>query len=140
MSARRQPLLRVPRTFARRAVLLVAFAAAFLPTVIPGLHAGHGLPIAVAQASAHTAHVHHAATHDCDHEDDAPAAPSKRPELSACPICRTVQQFAAWTVPDAAVIEAPVALAISHAPSPVGALAVPLPFRSAQPRAPPVAA
>ncbi|HTI86722.1 MAG TPA: hypothetical protein VL966_08960 [Alphaproteobacteria bacterium] len=156
MSARPQPLLRLPRSFARQAALLLALAAAFLPALIPGLHAGHGMliPAPVAQVT-HSAAGHHAVAlghhhvHSSGHDhamgprsepSKVPTPPSKRPDGGMCPICRTMQQLAAWTVPDGTVIAAPVAVVVDHAVPRVGAPTLPPSHTPSQPRAPPVAA
>jgi hypothetical protein len=154
MRTRRQPLLRFPRAFARRAALLLALAAAFLPALIPGLHAGHGMPILAPVAQgAHGAAEHHALTIAHHHvqvarhdhamgprsEPETPTPTSKRPD-GACPICRTMQQLAAWTVPDSAVFVAPVAVAFERIVPRLDAPTRPPHHTPSQPRAPPVAA
>jgi hypothetical protein len=154
MRARRQPLLRLPRAFARRAALLLALAAAFLPALIPGLHAGHGMPMptSVAQvahgAAEHSVALGHHHVHGSGHdhamgprsEPERPAPASKRPDGGVCPICRTMQQLAAWSVPDNVVIAAPVRIAVEQEVPRIDAPTRPPSHTPSQPRAPPVAA
>jgi hypothetical protein len=139
--------VRFPRPLARRIVLWLALAAAFLPTVIPGLHAGHGMPMFVApQATVATQHTQHAAHGHLHHHatnrsepSGIPAPASKQPDGGACPICRTLQQLAAWTVPDSAVVVAPVAIVVDRLVAATDVPAVAYPRTPSQPRAPPAA-
>jgi hypothetical protein len=135
----------------RRAALWLGLAAAFLPTFIPSLHAGHGFPVAppsiaadvvVAHQSAHS-HDAHPAQHvsltgERDGGHGAPAVPDHRPTNDMCPICRALQQIGTAVVPEiATIVERDMAGGESAAP-PVVQVSSASPYDPTQPRAPPV--
>jgi hypothetical protein len=153
MSVRRTPMSTRFRRRVRRAALLLGVLAAFLPTVIPGLHTGHGFPTLSPPAVAHVQHAaqQSARDHDGHHEahhqtsdrsdgerDDGPASPDRRPINGACPICRTLQQIAAIVVPEIATVIARTTPGEEIVERPVVFVSAAAPYEPTQPRAPPV--
>lgn len=139
-------------TLARRAALWLGLAAAFLPTVIPGLHGGHGVPAALrvaaqvwdsgTSAATHRHDAHSGMQHAAAERDrrDGRAPVPDRPNDGACPICRTLQQIGAFVVPEIALVVARSVPGETVVATTVAFLLRSDTYALPQPRAPPVGA
>lgn len=152
MSARPHVSVRFRRCV-RRAALWLGILAAFLPTIIPGLHAGHGFPLLPPPALTHVQHAaqqsardhlaHYGAhqqapNRDNGERDGGPASPDHRPANGACPICRTLQQIGAIVVPEIATVIARAAYGGDIVAPPIAFVSSAVPHDPTQPRAPPI--
>jgi hypothetical protein len=149
---RRSRIFVSARRNARTIALWLSVAAAFLPTLLPGLHGGHGFPIAPppffadGDRGAPQSGTHHhgdaeaarsSSAVDRSRQPDAPPVPDRRRNNNACPICRTLQQLGAVVVPEiATILERDIAGVQSVEPT-LEDVSFAEPYDPARPRAPP---